>query len=309
MIPIYKLARLPFSQRIRKIIKTLTCIEKDPVSPPYFWLHDVFALLASDAVFSTVERSALQNAQLQIQQQLQQPQNLQVCTSPKTLRAVNKVRHVLLARVGIAQADWDFIDSEGKLDAASRTCFPGMEVYFEDIRSPYNVGAMFRTAESFGAAKIYLSSLCASPTHIRASRSAMGCVDVLPWEYVPEISVEAQSVEGDSVSDGDDFLRLKFAKGIPIFALEKGGTNLNEFPFPCAGILVVGSEELGVRPQTLELAASSLKRLSIPSYGAKGSLNVSVAFGIAMQRWAETLRRCSIYHSPSPPHLCYTGRT
>jgi TrmH family RNA methyltransferase len=50
--------------------------------------------------------------------------------------------------------------------------------------------------------------------------------------------------------------------------------------------MIAGSEELGVNPKTLELADRSLGRLSIPLYGAKGSLNVSVAFGIALHAWA-----------------------
>jgi TrmH family RNA methyltransferase len=98
------------------------------------------------------------------------------------LRTLNTARHLLLAETGRSPADWDFFDGSGKLDAARRHPFPGMTVYLEDIRSPYNVGAMFRAAESFGAEKIFLSPFCADPRHPRAERSAMGCVDVLPWE-------------------------------------------------------------------------------------------------------------------------------
>jgi TrmH family RNA methyltransferase len=50
--------------------------------------------------------------------------------------------------------------------------------------------------------------------------------------------------------------------------------------------MIVGSEELGVSPQALAAADASLGRVSIPTWGAKGSLNVSVAFGIALQAWA-----------------------
>jgi TrmH family RNA methyltransferase len=50
--------------------------------------------------------------------------------------------------------------------------------------------------------------------------------------------------------------------------------------------MVVGSEELGVSPLALAAAEKSLGKLSIPTMGAKGSLNVSVAFGIAMHAWA-----------------------
>ena len=76
---------------------------------------------------------------------------------------------------------------------------------------------------------------------------------------------------------------------VPVFALETGGIPLAEFPFPQQGLLIAGSEELGVSPRALAAADASLGRVSIPCYGAKGSLNVSVAFGIVMQGWAQAI--------------------
>ncbi|MCL2138103.1 MAG: TrmH family RNA methyltransferase [Treponema sp.] len=180
-------------------------------------------------------------------------------------------------RTGRFQADWDFYEQGGALDSTKRRIFPGMQVYFEDIRSPYNVGAMFRAAESFGAEKIWLSPLCADPRHKRAERTAMGCIDVIPWERFP-CSPFAES-ENAAISASS------FSAG-PFFALENGGFPLADFSFPSRGILIAGSEELGVSPQALAAADASLGRVSIPVYGAKGSLNVSVAFGIVMQAWA-----------------------
>jgi TrmH family RNA methyltransferase len=177
-------------------------------------------------------------------------------------RTFNAIRHILTAETGRSSADWDFLCS-GILDVSQRKTFPGMYVYLEDIRSPFNVGAMFRTAESFGVEKVFISPLCADPLHSRSLRSAMGCVDILPWER----------------------LELECGK-LPLFALETGGIPIAEFNFPVQGILIAGSEELGVNPKTLEATDASLGRVSIPIYGAKGSLNVSVAFGIVMQAWA-----------------------
>jgi TrmH family RNA methyltransferase len=50
--------------------------------------------------------------------------------------------------------------------------------------------------------------------------------------------------------------------------------------------MIAGSEELGVSPEALAAVDASLGRVSIPSFGVKGSLNVSTAFGIAMQAWS-----------------------
>ena len=187
-------------------------------------------------------------------------------------RALNTVHHLLLAETGRYQADWDFIEPAGTLNPSERRPFPGMQVYLEDIRSPFNVGSMFRAAESFGAEKIWLSPLCADPRHKRAERTAMGCVDVLPWERLPDDPFTAAPV-------------IPFMEG-PFFTMETGGVPLADFCFPSRGILIAGSEELGVSPQALAAADAALGRVSIPTYGAKGSLNVSVAFGIVMQAWA-----------------------
>ena len=191
------------------------------------------------------------------------------------LRALNTIKHILLAEIGKDQSDWDFTVSGGKLDPEKRQVFKGMYVYLEDIRSPFNVGAMFRTAESFGVEKIILSPLCADPRHKRAERTAMGCIDVIPWER-QDLFPAPENAPPDNLTET-----------LPIFALETGGVPLAEFPFPKRGIMITGSEELGVSPRALSAADASLGRVSIPCCGAKGSLNVSVAFGIAVQAWGQ----------------------
>jgi TrmH family RNA methyltransferase len=131
---------------------------------------------------------------------------------------------------------------------------------------------MFRTAESFGIQKLYLSAFCADPNHPRAERTAMGCVQIMAWRRT-----SLDSPLGEAAITG------------PFFALETGGIPLDEFTFPASGVMIIGTEELGVSPPALSLADSSLGRVSIPSYGAKASLNASAAFAIAVQAWAKTL--------------------
>jgi TrmH family RNA methyltransferase len=107
----------------------------------------------------------------------------------------------------------------------------------------------------------------------------MGCVSVLPWLRLEEGPFDT------TVSHSTE----PFPQGTAFFALETGGTRLEEFPFPTRGIMIIGSEELGVSPSALARADASLGRVSIPVFGAKGSLNASVAFGIAMHAWAGAL--------------------
>ena len=89
---------------------------------------------------------------------------------------------------------------------------------------------------------------------------------------------------------------LECLEGLPCFALELGGLPLAEFEFPARGIVVLGSEELGVSPEAL--GRLSLGSVSIPMAGAKGSLNAAVAFGILLYAWSEALNGKKVPNNP-----------
>ena len=182
------------------------------------------------------------------------------------LRAMDALRHLLIKVGGQSRADWDLIDPDTGRAAASRRSLPGLKAYFEDIRSPFNVGSMLRTGEALGLEEAILSPGCADPDHPRALRSAMGAVELLPWRR-----------------GGLDILESEPA----VFALELGGRALGDFEFPERGIVILGSEELGV--SRAALARTTLGSVSIPLRGAKASLNVGVAFGILLQAWASRI--------------------
>ena len=278
MISLHKLIQLPRSQRLRKAASLVRNAEHRLVVTGQLYAEEseyfcsLIEILAEDEKLPSIKVEALKSAQKVFISAA--PANTEnEAVKMKFRRALNTIHHVLLTETGRNQADWDFIESSGALDKSKRYSFSGMQVYFEDIRSPFNVGSMFRAAESFGVEKIWLSSLCADPRHKRAERSAMGCVDLVSWEQLRHDPFVDRAPEG-------------FAN---FFALETGGTPLAEFHFPQRGILIAGSEELGVSPAALAAADTSLGRISIPVCGVKGSLNVSVAFGIVMQAWASAL--------------------
>ncbi len=186
-----------------------------------------------------------------------------------SLRALNSLRHEILKELGAEPADWDMSVSHNSVtDSVLTAPKSDIKIFLDDIRSPFNVGSIFRTAEAFGVSKILLSPDCPSPEHQRARRSSMGCTGKLDWEFADH-----------SVLDSD----------LPVFALELGGTPVSEFDFPEKGIAVIGSEELGISPASRAAVSASLGIVSIPIFGHKGSVNVSVAFGIMMHRWAEAL--------------------
>ena len=84
------------------------------------------------------------------------------------------------------------------------------------------------------------------------------------------------------MSEADTVSFLKTYEPGTVIALELGGTSINEFAFPERGVAVLGSEEFGISPAVLSCCGS---RVTIPMGGSKGSLNVSVAAGILLQRW------------------------
>lgn len=187
-------------------------------------------------------------------------------------RLCNIARNHLLAIIGTFPAEWDLViaphasptDENGVV--RKREFFPGMCVYAEDIRSPFNIGSIFRSAEAMGAEKVFISPHCIDPNQPRAIRSGMGCIETMGWE---QLSLDELPAD------------------LPVFALETGGTDINDFEFPEKGICIIGSEELGVSPEAL--AKATYGRVTIPMKGLKASLNVGVAFGILMQKWVEAL--------------------
>ena len=193
------------------------------------------------------------------------------------LRVCNYARNTLLELLGTFPAEWDLVIAPHNPAAAgtgpegtvrARDFFPRVCVYAEDIRSPFNIGSIFRTAEAMGAEKVLISPHCIDPTQPRAIRSGMGCIETMGWERCGLEQLPAD---------------------LPVFALETGGTDINDFVFPKEGICIIGSEELGVSPEAL--ARATYGTVTIPMKGLKASLNVGVAFGILMQKWVESLSR------------------
>lgn len=190
------------------------------------------------------------------------------------LKVCNCARNHLLSIIGTFPAEWDLIiaphNQNTQIDGTikQREFYKGITVYAEDIRSPFNIGSIFRTAEAMGVENVLISPFCIDPTQPRAIRSGMGCIETLSWERKP---------------------LSELPKDIPIFALETGGENIETFKFPKEGICIIGSEELGVSPEALKCATYG--RVSIPMKGLKASLNVGVAFGILMQKWVEYINK------------------
>jgi TrmH family RNA methyltransferase len=270
MITIRKLLSLPFKTRLRKVILLLQeqeiALQRAGASPDPGYAASLIALLGREEKLPAELRMRLEEPGTEAEEGAGAAAG---DAKVKLVRRLNRTRHLLLAFLHAEPAEWDLVDpGSGTLNPARRRVFP-IRLYLEDIRSPFNVGAIFRTAEAFAVREILLSADTPSPLHPRAQKTARGTGALLPWALA---SLDSLAASGEE-----------------LFALEVGGTPCSEFRFPARGTLLIGSEELGLSPEALRLTAGSAGRVSIPMAGAKRSLNVSVAFGIVMQAWYRAL--------------------
>lgn len=154
---------------------------------------------------------------------------------------------------------------------------PDITLLVHNIRSTYNVGAIFRTAEGFGVTKIVLSGYTPYPTvkndprlpHIaekltsQIHKTALGAETMVEFEYVEDIRTWLDT------------------NSLPLLALEQAPNSVpfQEFVPPERFALLIGEEVHGIEP---DLLARCDHILEIPMVGQKESFNVSVANGIAL---------------------------
>ena len=271
MIEPGKLFQLEGGQKRRKLALTYGALERDIRGIAEKGTEYSFTSLPRGEYIKQVTQVLLRDPKI-TEEQTKELKSLMTKEPFDELRLCNTARNILLGIIGTFPAEWDLViaphaaptDENGVV--RKREFFPDMCVYAEDIRSPFNIGSIFRSAEAMGADKVFISPHCIDPTQPRAIRRGMGCIETMGWE---RLSLD------------------ELPEDLPVFALETGGTDISEFKFPKKGICVIGSEELGVSPEALNKATYG--RVTIPMKGLKASLNVGVAFGILMQKWVEYL--------------------
>ena len=135
-----------------------------------------------------------------------------------------------------------------------------------NIRSLWNIGSFFRTADAFGVSHIHLTGYTAAPPRYEIKKTALGAEEWIPWSK----DVDPMVVIKDRRKEGYEIVALEITSGsIP----------LSEYHPKKPVCLIVGHEVLGVPPELLKAADHTVH---IPMTGKKESLNVSVAIGIAL---------------------------
>ena len=141
-------------------------------------------------------------------------------------------------------------------------------IILENIRSAYNVGSVFRTADAFLIEAIYIVGYSAKPPHKEIKKTALGAEETVEWKYFK------------TTAEAIDELR---SKDFQVFAAEQaeGSYLLHEIKTePEEKIAVVfGNEVTGVEQSTIELCDGCLE---IPQLGMKHSLNIATAAGVVL---------------------------
>lgn len=149
-------------------------------------------------------------------------------------------------------------------------------VVMDHVRSLYNVGSVFRTADAFRLQGVVLCGITATPPHPEIHKTALGAEDSVQWVYEKDTLTAVRQLQEE---------------GYSVLAIEQceGSTMLQSF-LPEAGkryAVVMGNEVKGVQQEVVDACDGCLE---IPQFGTKHSMNVSVTAGIVMWHFVEKLK-------------------
>jgi tRNA G18 (ribose-2'-O)-methylase SpoU len=149
--------------------------------------------------------------------------------------------------------------------------FPGpeLEILLDNIRSTFNTGSIFRSADGAGVRHIHLLGITPPVSHPQMHKTALGAENNIP---------------STQYWNGLDAVKEVKSRGLALWALEDGERaqsifNLSPEDLPASIALVVGNEAAGVDP---EILSQCDRIISIPMMGKKESLNVAIACSIAI---------------------------
>ena len=187
-------------------------------------------------------------------------------------------------------------------------------VVLDDVRSLYNVGSVFRSADAFRVEAVYLCGITATPPNAEIHKTALGGEDSVDWRYFErtEDAIEelhrqgvfvysVEQVEGStklqelntSVHDGLNVNYNQHSLNTHHPPHNTSSTPITQHiinthhPSPITHYaIVMGNEVKGVKQSVVDMSDGCLE---IPQFGTKHSLNVSVTTGIVIWEFARQL--------------------
>ena len=138
----------------------------------------------------------------------------------------------------------------------------------ENIRSAYNVGSVFRTADAFLLEAIYITGYTCIPPHKEIKKTALGAEETVEWKHF------ANAIEAISTLKENGYKVYAVEQAINSISLEKMALGNNE-----KVAFIFGNEVTGVEQSTIEQCDACIE---IPQLGMKHSLNIATAAGVVL---------------------------
>jgi tRNA G18 (ribose-2'-O)-methylase SpoU len=167
-----------------------------------------------------------------------------------------------------------FARQESKLSCGLARNY-NLVVVCHNIRSAFNIGSIFRTADGAGVAKIYLTGYSPAPPHPGISKTALGAEKNVAWEKFAKLDTAVKKLK-PSFAEASAGKKEKYE----LVALEQSRKSISYSSYKVKKntALILGNEVRGLSAIVLRKCD---KIIEIPMRGEKESLNVAVAFGIA----------------------------
>lgn len=174
-------------------------------------------------------------------------------------------------------------------------------VVLDDVRSLYNVGSVFRSADAFRVEAVYLCGITATPPNAEIHKTALGGEDSVDWRYFErtEDAVEELHRKGvfvysvEQVEGSTKLQELNTQHSNPHHSssnnssLNTSSTPITQHSTPNTRYaIIMGNEVKGVKQSVVDMSDGCLE---IPQFGTKHSLNVSVTTGIVIWEFARQI--------------------
>ena len=155
-------------------------------------------------------------------------------------------------------------DGPREADPAALARASQIVLILDNLRSAFNVGSIFRTAECLSVKEVWLCGVCADPSDKALQKTAMGTTERVNWRRFADTLDAVEAAKNEAFH---------------LCALETtpSAVSVFETAFPLPLAIVAGNESLGIDPKVLSQCGM---HVSLPVQGWKNSLNVAVALAI-----------------------------
>lgn len=181
---------------------------------------------------------------------------------------------------GDIETNYEIRSFDAQMPLSEYKRLPKNSLYFivDNLRSAFNVGAIFRLCDIMRVKGLFLCGYTAYPPNIKLEKTSLGTIKYVPWKRFEKTR--------------DAVLYLK-KKRIPVWAAETTSISklYNRVKYPSEVGIIFGNEALGVSRDVLDMCD---KIIEIPTYGFKNSLNVAASCAVIGFKALESIKKAAL---------------